>query len=99
MKRLFTTDVNAQESNDEEHAEHETEHEPDHEPRSLSVCDELNLEIQKSKYSTMQINGDNFNTLKKEFDIYEATGKKSKNKDLLYNALLTVKPTSTEFLH
>ncbi|GBP75913.1 Folliculin-interacting protein 1 [Eumeta japonica] len=36
------------------------------------------------------------NILRKEFHLYETTGKRTPNLELLYKALLTVKPTSTE---
>lgn len=97
MKRLFPKEETAQRSTDEEHAETLCIHdEPELETTTLSVSDELNLKIQKSKNSVIAINGDDFNSFKKEFQLYEATGIRSKNMDLLYNALLSVKPTSTE---
>ena len=66
------------------------------EPEPASVADELNLEISKSQLPSMPNKDKNFYSLGKEFQIYEATGIRSRNLDLLYYALLTVKPTSTE---
>lgn len=38
----------------------------------------------------------NFNKLKQEFDIFKNTGKRTENLQRLYNAICTIKPTSTD---
>lgn len=91
MQRLFPTE---QQSNSDGETDEIMYNGAEFGPASASVADELNVAIAKA--NVMPIKSDNFNSLSKEFQIYEVTGIRSRNLDFLYLALLTVKPTSTE---
>lgn len=64
------------------------------EDSNFTLRDELNLAIAQA---VMEPDiDDNFDVLKQEFAVYKRTGNKTKNILLLYNAIKTIKPTSTE---
>ena len=63
-------------------------------PAELSLKDELNAAIQKALLEPEP--KCDFDLLKQEFALYKRTNNKTKNITLLYNAIKTIKPTSTE---
>ncbi|KAG5673183.1 hypothetical protein PVAND_003250 [Polypedilum vanderplanki] len=61
---------------------------------NLSLKDELNLLLYKDQTSTTI--GSDFKWLKSEFTLYKNTGQRTENLQKIYNALLSIKPTSTD---
>lgn len=63
----------------------------------LSLQDELNALLQKSETALSSFpKQENFKWLKSEFALFKNTGKRTKNMQNLLDALLTIKPTSTD---
>lgn len=64
---------------------------------SLSLEDELFFLLQKNN-STLPLStvADEFKWLKQEFILFKNTGKRTDNLQKIFNALLTIKPTSTD---
>jgi len=65
-------------------------------PETFNIAEQLERSI--SIYTNMdnpQQNG-GFTSLTKEFSLYEATGNITKNLKQLFNALITIRPTSTQ---
>ena len=70
----------------------------DAEERTMSLQEELNLKLQEST-STTTTNAaaqDKFKWLKSEFVLFKNTGKRTDHLQKLYDALLSIKPTSTD---
>ena len=61
-----------------------------------TLSEKLNSLIKRSASTRSRNTLEVFLAIEKEFNLYEATGKRSLNMDLLYNALLFIKPTSVE---
>ena len=64
------------------------------EGQSLSLAQEMQQVIYSLKVKP-KIRKDSIMVLQKEFNLYEVTGTRTKNLDLLFNALCTTQPTST----
>lgn len=63
---------------------------------STSLKDELNHLLQKENLPATSQTKDRFKWLKQEFILYKNTGKRTENLQKIYNALLSIKPTSTD---
>ena len=87
MVRLFNSSAEEEEEQDGE--EHDGEEESSLESR-------LEQAITFQLTPGTQTRDDAYKSLMKEFNLYEATGKRTPNLDLLYNALLRIPPTSIE---
>jgi len=64
--------------------------------KELSLQQQLNFSIMESLKEIESPNADKFQTLVKELKIFEANGIRSSNLQNLLDALLTIKPTSTQ---
>ena len=64
----------------------------------LTLRDELNMLLQKSSdpKSSSAAAIDEFKWIKQEFILFKNTGKRTENLQKLYEALLSIKPTSTD---
>ena len=62
---------------------------------NLSMQEELNALLQKSETTVTPAN-DAFKWLKSEFTLFKNTGQRTENLQKLFNAILTIKPTSTD---
>ena len=86
MVRLFNTSAEEDE---------ESESDQDGEEES-SLESRLEQAITSQLTQGTQTRDDAYKSLLKEFNLYEATGKRTPNLDLLYNALIRIPPTSIE---
>jgi hypothetical protein len=68
----------------------------DAESVNLSLQDELNLLLQKDGLSIAVGGQDSFKWLKSEFTLFRNSGQRTENLQKLYNAILSIKPTSTD---
>ena len=68
------------------------------ENENLTLQDELNMLLQKEELSSAQFgrSDTDFKWLKSEFMLFKNTGKRKENLQKLYDALLCIKPTSTD---
>ena len=68
------------------------------ENENLTLQDELNMLLQKEELSSAQFgrSDTDFKWLKSEFMLFKNTGKRTENLQKLYDALLCIKPTSTD---
>lgn len=87
-KRLFNVQIQDDEDSEIQNSDSMSE--------NLSLQDELNLLLKSSESSQISQNMDVCKVLKQEFLLYRNTGKRSENLEKLFNALLTIKPTSTD---
>ena len=62
----------------------------------VSLKDELNALLNKDSITYMPKSTDQFKWLKEEFLLYQNTAKRTQNLEKIYNAILSVKPTSTD---
>jgi len=62
----------------------------------ISLKDELNALLQKEKMAPSKTVPDDFKWLKQEFVLFKNTGKRTENLQKLFDALMTIKPTSTD---
>ena len=80
--------------NDVEHVVEQSSN--DAESVNLSLHDELNLLLQKDGSSIAVGGQDSFKWLKSEFTLFRNSGQRTENLQKLYNAILSIKPTSTD---
>lgn len=93
--RIFET-KNGDNDNTEKTGETENIEEcPDRE-EEVSLQQQINFAITKSLREYESPNADKFQSLTNEFKIFEANGKRTSNLQNLLDALLTIKPTSTQ---
>lgn len=62
----------------------------------LTLQEELNALLQKNESPAVAPGQDNFKWLKAEFTLFKNTGQRTENLQKLFDALLTIKPTSTD---
>lgn len=86
-KRLFDQSISQISSSDDDISE-----------TQVDDCFKMKLKtaIDNAKANPKKPKSYQANLLKKEFDLYEASNIRTKNLDDLYNALLTIKPTSVD---
>lgn len=65
------------------------------ENENLSLQDELDMLLKKEE-PPVQFGGSDFKWLKSEFSLFKNTGQRTENLQKLYNAILCIKPTSTD---
>jgi hypothetical protein len=92
LSRLFPTNPEDQEN--ENHVSFETENQSKND--QISLQDELEEAIQHSSKKQRHNSHDEFRAISKEMLVFEATGKRTSNLDLLFNAFETIPPTSVE---
>ncbi|CAF4348505.1 unnamed protein product, partial [Didymodactylos carnosus] len=63
---------------------------------NIPLQDELNLFLQRELSSSFATTTDEFKWLKQEFLLFKNTGKRTENLQKLFDALLCIKPTSTD---
>jgi len=80
--------------NDVEHVVEQSSN--DAESVNLSLQDELNLLLHKDGSSIAVGGQDSFKWLKSEFILFRNSGQRTENLQKLYNAILSIKPTSTD---
>ena len=61
----------------------------------LTLQEELNVLLKKNESPIVSSGQDNFRWLKTEFTLFKNKGQRTENLQKLYDALLTIKPTST----
>lgn len=62
----------------------------------LTLQEELNVLLQKNESPAVAPGQDNFKWLKAEFTLFKNTGQRTENLQKLFDAILTIKPTSTD---
>lgn len=62
----------------------------------LTLQEELNVLLQKNESPAVAPGHDNFKWLKAEFTLFKNTGQRTENLQKLFEAILTIKPTSTD---
>ena len=62
----------------------------------LTLQEELNVLLKKNESPIVSSRQDNFRWLKAKFTLFKNTGQRTENLQKLYDALLTIKPTSTD---
>ncbi|XP_065659760.1 uncharacterized protein LOC136083825 [Hydra vulgaris] len=90
LSRLFPTNPDDLEFIQEVHGSETLDENP------LSLEEELEEAIQHSAKKQRHISNDEFKAISKKMLVYEATGKRTANLELLFNALETIPPTSVE---
>lgn len=65
------------------------------EPLNMSLQDELNILLEKNS-SALSSGVDPFKWLKSEFTLFKNTGQRTENLQKLYDAILSIRPTSTD---
>jgi hypothetical protein len=92
LSRLFPT--NSEDQENKSHVSFETENKSKN--NQISLQDELEEAIQHSSKKQRHNSHDEFRAISKEMLVFEATGKRTSNLDLLFHAFETIPPTSVE---